>query len=222
MQSQLPNRRTLLVVAVAATLLVFLVVVSAVLTMVRAGRRTVEAVTKPKEEVVDLTTVVTRVRDLNRLETATMRVVHVGTIRQSYQYVPNALGGDEITLMATGDVIAGIDLARLQPGDVERQSDGAVIMRLPPAQILVTRVDNRETRVIARKTGLVRRPDRDLETRARQHAEAMIRSEALKKGVVNLARDNAEKKIAALLHSIGVQNVRFVRPGEVVPRMPGG
>src|SRR5258705_30011 len=47
-----------------------------------------------KEEMADIGTIVTRVRDLNRLETATMRVASVSTIKQSYDLIPNALAGD--------------------------------------------------------------------------------------------------------------------------------
>ncbi|HEY0140016.1 MAG TPA: DUF4230 domain-containing protein [Thermoanaerobaculia bacterium] len=185
----------------------------------RLAKRTfvsnVEAVLKPKEQTLDLATVVTQVRELNRLETAAMKVTHIGRVSQSFQMVPNALAGDEITFLATGDVIAGVDLARLQPGDVWREPDGTIVMRLPPPQMLVSRVDNQASRVIQRKTGVLRRADVDLETRARQHAEENIRQEALRRGILQLAGDNAEKKLAELMRTFGAQKVRFVR--EVVP-----
>jgi len=138
-----------------------------------------------------------------------MRVVHVGTVTQSYTLVPNAMAGDEITLMAAGDVIAGIDLSRLQADDVWREGDGTVVVRLPPAQILVTRVDNRETKVVSRKTGVLRRADPGLESRARQNAEQGIRSEAIRRGIISLAQQNGEMRLAELLQRTGVRKVRF-------------
>ena len=181
-------------------------------TIWRLAKRTVaREILTPKEKVVDLTTLVTQVRELNRLETASMRVMHVGTISQSYSVIPNALAGDEITFLATGDVIAGIDLSQLQPDDVWRSADGTVNLRLPPPQILVSRVDNKESRVINRRTGMLRKQDIDLETRARQHAEETIRSEALKKGILDLAAKNGEGKLAELLHTLGAEKVRFVQ-----------
>ena len=111
----------------------------------RIARRTVEReIFTPQERVVDLTTLVTQVRELNRLETASMRVIHVGTVSQSYKVVPDALAGDEMTFLATGDVIAGLDLSQLKPEDVWRSPDGTINIRLPAPQILVTRVDNKE------------------------------------------------------------------------------
>lgn len=177
----------------------------------RIAKKTIQReVFTPREKTIDLSTLVTQVRELNRLETASMHVVHFGRVAQTYKMVPDALGGDEITFLATGDVIAGIDLARLQQNDVWRSPDGTINLRLPPAQVLVTRVDNAQSRVISRKTGVLRRADVDLETRARQHAETNIRDEAVKKGVITLAQQNGEKKMAELLHTLGFEKVRFV------------
>jgi hypothetical protein len=167
------------------------------------------AVVKPREETVDLTTLVTRVRELNRLETAAMHVIHVSTITQSYGVVPNSIAGDELTLFAAGDVIAGIDLSQLRAADVWRDPDGVIVVRLPSPQILITRLDNRETRVISRKTGIFRRADMNLEARARQSAETGIRMEAMRKGILPLAAQNGEKKMGELLHTLGARRVRF-------------
>lgn len=181
-------------------------------TVWRIARRTVtREILTPQERVVDISTLVTQVRELNRLETASMRVIHVGTITQSYKAIPNSLAGDQITFLATGDVIAGLDLAQLRQEDVWRSADGTINVRLPPPQILVTRVDNKESRVLSRKTGMLRRSDVDLETRARQHAEENIRAEALKKGILTMAEDNGEKKMAELLRTLGFERVRFER-----------
>src|SRR3954462_12370341 len=119
----------------------------------RIEQMAVRAVTR-KEETVDLGSLVTRIRDLNRLETASMRVVSVSTVRQTYDLIPNALAGDELTLYAAGDVIAGVDLSLLKTEDVYREADGTVVVHLPPPQVLVSRIDNRATHVIDRRTGV--------------------------------------------------------------------
>ena len=204
------QRRTLLLVLGALLITAVVAVTTGVIVWRMTKRTIIEQVLTPQEKEVDVASLVTHVRELNRLETASMRVLHVGKITQSYQLVPNAIAGDEITFLATGDVIAGIDLSQLKPTDVWRSPDGTINMRLPPAQVLVTRVDNKESRVLSRKTGVLRRADVDLETRARQRAEDNIRAEALKKGVLTLASQNAEKKLAELLHTLGADKVRFV------------
>jgi len=174
------------------------------------------AITK-KEETIDLAALVTEVRALNRLETAQMHVMNVSTTTQTYEMVPDALAGDQLTFLAAGDVIAGIDMSLLGRNDVWREPDGTVVLRLPSPQVLVSRVDNKESRVISRKTGVFRRADVNLESRARQRAEQEIRNEAMRKGILNLASQNAEVKLAEFLHTTGVKNVKFVKPGTAPP-----
>jgi hypothetical protein len=151
----------------------------------RIEQAAVRAVTR-KEDTVDLGSLVTRIRDLNRLETASMRVVSVSTIRQTYDLIPNALAGD-----------------------VYRQPDGTVVVHLPPPEVLLSRIDNRATHVIDRRTGVFRRADVGMEGRARQYAEQNIRNEGLRKGILPLAQTNAEARIAGLLHTLGAAKVRF-------------
>ena len=174
----------------------------------RVEQMAVRAVTR-KEETVDLGSLVTRIRDLNRIETASMRVVSVSTIRQTYDLIPNALAGDQLTLYSAGDVIAGVDLSLLKSEDVYREGDGTIVVHLPPPEVLVSRIDNRATHVIDRRTGVFRRADVGMEGRARQYAEQNIRNEALRKGILPLAQKNAEARIAGLLHTLGAAKVRF-------------
>lgn len=214
-------QRRAIFLALGALLIAAAVAVTTAVFFWRTAKATVtEAVLTPQEKQIDIATLVTQVRELNRLETASMRVMHVGTITQTYKLVPNALGGDEITFLATGDVIAGIDLSQLRPADVWRSPDGTINLRLPASQILVSRVDNEQSRVLTRKTGVLRRADVDLETRARQHAEQNIRAEALKRGILKMASDNGEKKMADLLRTLGFEKARFVAPrsGSAVAR----
>jgi len=200
--------RKAIVILSAAVLLVIGVTFVGGWYFLKRTRHAVTEVFTPHEEQVDLTALVTRVRALNRLETASMRVVHVSTVTQSYQYVPDGLTGDQLTFLAAGDVIAGIDLSQLRQEDVSREGDGTIVVRLPPSQVLVTRLDNRESHVINRKTGLLRRADVHMEGRARQYAEQGIRNEAVNKGILSLASQNAEVKVAELLHMFGFQRVR--------------
>jgi uncharacterized protein DUF4230 len=201
------SRRWIFAALLAAVLVIAITAVAAWFAWRQTRRATVEAFT-PHEEEVDLTSLITRVRALNRLETATIRVVHVSTITQSYELIPNALAGDEMTFLATGDVVAGIDLSQLRQQDIRREPNGTIVVHLPPPQILLTRLDNRQSHVINRKTGLFRRADMNLESRARQYAEQSIRNEALKKGILPLASENAQVKVAELLHMFGFPRVR--------------
>jgi hypothetical protein len=207
------QRRTLFLI-LGGIAIALLVAVSTGVMIWRIAKRTVSQqvseVLAPQEKTIDVAALVTQVRELNRLETATMHVMHVGRVSQTYKLVPNALAGDEITFLAEGDVIAGIDLARLTPQDVWKSPDGTINLRLPPAEVLVARVDNQKSRVLTRDTGMLRRRDIDLETRARQHAEENIRKEAVSKGILQMAAQTGEKKLAGFLNTLGFEKVRFV------------
>jgi hypothetical protein len=186
-----------------------LVVAALLVLIARDLRRVVMTRNVPREESVDIAALVTRVRGLNRLETAAMRVTHTGKVTQSYQLLPNMFAGDEVTLFSVGEVLAGVDLSLLQPGDVHRDPDGVVVIHLPPPMVLITRLDNRQTRVVNRKTGLFRRADTQLEGRARQYAEQTIRNVAVQQGILPLAKQNAQDRIAGLAHAMGAARVRF-------------
>jgi hypothetical protein len=207
------TRRRLILTLLGATVFIVAIAAATVWFLVRRIDQAVVSAVTSKEETVDLGTLVTRVRDLNRLETATMRVTSISTIKQTYDLIPNALAGDELTLYATGDVIAGVDLSLLKQEDVRREPDGTIVVRLPEPQLLVSRIDNRATRVTGRRTGVFRRADVGMEGRARQYAEQNIRNEAVHRGILPLAQQNAEARIAGLLHTLGATKVRFVDAG---------
>lgn len=196
--------------ALAAILLVALfAVIVAVYFLLVGPDRIVERTFGKKEEQVDLALLVTQIQELSRLETASMRVMHVSTVSQSYGAVPNQLMGDELTFLAVGDVIAGVDLSHLRQEDIRYAGEGTLAIDLPAPIILVVRVDNQESRILNRDTGLLRRADVHMETRARARAEANIRTEAVRKGILTLAEQNAQKKLAEFLGKVGFQRIRF-------------
>jgi hypothetical protein len=164
-----------------------------------------------KETAVDLTTIVTELSKLSRLETARMKVVSVSQIRQSYGIIPDMLAGDNLTLMAVGEVFAGVDLSKLRAEDVYRDEEGVITIILPDSEVLVSRIDNDESKVINRDTGVFRSQDKGLEGRARAFAEKQIRDEAVAKGILDQARANAEETLAEFVTKLGATSVRFVR-----------
>lgn len=184
----------------------------------RAPQMLVETAIGKKEETIDVAALITEVQELSRLETASMRVMHVSTTHQSYGLVPDALAGDKLTFLAVGDVIAGVDLSQLDRNEVALDRNGTLSLVLPPPQILVSRVDNQRSKVLNRDTGVLRRSDAHLESRARAQAEAAIRREALNKGLLQMAEKNAEAKLGEFLLKLGAKRVRF-RPRNSLPAL---
>jgi hypothetical protein len=155
-------------------------------------------------------TIVRAVRPLARLETVQYTVEKVITAEIG-QGVFGPLFGDRLIFVAHGEVIAGVDLSKLQDGDIQVSPDGTAIVTLPAAEIFVATLDNDESYVYDRETGLFTEGDINLETQARQAAEDQIEAAALEDGILEQAQVNAEAYLRSLILALNVEDVVFVR-----------
>ena len=150
--------------------------------------------------------VVERIRQLSRLETVVYSMEKIVQGTRENPYLPNFLVGDKLMLVAHGEVIAGVDLSQLKTSDVTVDGD-SVTVRLPKPEILTTRLDNGQTRVYSRITGLLVQADPDLESQVRQTAEQEFAQAALADGLLDKARQNARTSVTALLTGLGFRRV---------------
>lgn len=157
----------------------------------------------------DPITVIYQVRSLARLETIQYSIEKVITA-ETGQGVFGALFGDRMLFVAHGYVVAGVDLARLGPKDMEVR-DGVLYVNLPDAEIFVATLDNQKSYVYDRDTGLLTKGDVNLETTARQAAEDEIRKAALEDGILRQADQNAENFMYRLLRDLGYPEVIFIK-----------
>lgn len=169
----------------------------------------VAAVLHPTPTILpDPVTIIHEVRSLARLETISYSVEKV--IRaENGQQVFNFLFGDKLIFVAHGYVIAGIDLAKMESENLWIK-DGALYVSMPPAEIFVATLDNNQSYVFDRDTGLLTKGDFELETKARQAAESEIRNAALEDGILDQATVNAENYLSRLFTQLGYPEVIFV------------
>jgi len=118
-------------------------------------------------------------------------------------------GTDQLLLIAGGEVVAGFDLAQVRAQDITVRGDH-VTMVLPPPEILYSRVDNQETFVYERKTGLFRKPDPRIETEARQLAEQAMVERAHRGEILRQAEANGRLQIEGLLRSLGFTDILLI------------
>lgn len=156
----------------------------------------------------DPVTIISQVASLARLETIQYSVEKVITA-ETGQGQFGFLFGDRLLLVAHGIVIAGIDLAKLEAGDLELRN-GALYVTLPAPEIFVATLDNGQTYVYDRDRGILTRGDIDLETLARQAAEDEIRQAALEDGILDQALTNAQSYLERLLNDLGYETVIFI------------
>ena len=155
---------------------------------------------------VDQPTVVHQIQQLQRLETVSYTMDKIISGEHENAYLPKFLAGDRLLLVVHGEVIGGIDLAGLQPSDVQVQRQ-KVSIHLPAAQVFSTRIDNAKTRVYSRDTGLFSSPDPNLESEVREEAERQLQQAALQDGILKKACDNARSTISGMLQGLGFREV---------------
>jgi hypothetical protein len=156
----------------------------------------------------DPVTIIHEVRSLARLETIQYSVEKVITAEEGQGQL-SALFGDKLLFVAHGVVIAGVDLAKMNPQDIWIDNH-ILFVRLPQPEIFSSTLDNNKSYVFDRQTGLLSKGDTNLETQARQAAESEITKAALVDGILNQAGINAQSYLTRLLAQLGYPDVTFV------------
>jgi hypothetical protein len=157
--------------------------------------------------IPDPVTYINEIRALSRLETIQYSIEKVITAEVG-QGTFGFLFGDKLLFVAHGVVIAGIDMEKLQPTDM-RLENGALYVKLPPAEIFIATLDNDKSYVYDRDTGALTKGNVDLETIARQAAEDEIRKAALEDGLLTQAQVNAEAYLLKFFTALGYKSVLF-------------
>jgi hypothetical protein len=178
--------------------------------LVRYGDRIpiIESIIEPQTSE----TVVQGVRDLNELATAEITAQVV--IRKSQnarfltQPLPEFITGEEVLLIAEGEVEAGIDLGELDQNDIRVQGE-KVAIDLPDARILDANLDEEETELYDWDRGLLVQGDYTLIEEARLDAIDAIEEAAREEELLQKAQKNAEDSIRGFVQSLGYEEVVF-------------
>lgn len=159
--------------------------------------------------IADPVTYINEVRALARLETIQYSVEKVIT-GETGGGTFQTLFGDKILFVGHGTVIAGIDMAKIQPEDMHFEN-GVLTIKLPPAEIFIATLNNEKSYVYDRDTGLLTKPDINLETLVRQRAEEEILKAALEDGILQQAQINAEAYLLKFFAALGYPNTIFAQ-----------
>lgn len=151
--------------------------------------------------------IIEKVSALSRLETVHYEVEKVVEGRSV-----GFLGDDKILLIGHGEVVAGVDLSKIKPGDIKVITDtGSVTIKLPKAEVFNPNniLDNNETRVYDRSRPNPLYVDSNLETQIRNKAAEEILQAALEDGILEKAQTNAQEVIRSLVTGLGYTDVKF-------------
>ncbi len=154
-------------------------------------------------------TVVEGIQDLDRLATVRWTESVPVTRESGGTGLQRFFNGERVLLIASGDVEAGVDLARIGEGDVRVEGD-AVTIRLPEPEVFSASLDEEATSVYDRDfSPLNLRPDDELVEEARGEAVEQIEAAARENGILEQAEGNAEESIRAFVTTLGFTEVRF-------------
>jgi hypothetical protein len=153
--------------------------------------------------------IVTAIRDLATLETASYHMERVIDLRDKQSHLFGLFESeDAVLLVAASDVIAGVDLTSMHDGDIVFDPvKHSARVTLPPPIILSSHLDSERTYVHSRQTDALARRAEALETRARIEAEHTLRDAAIEAGILQRARNNAARTIQTLVQSLGFTTV---------------
>ncbi len=171
--------------------------------LVTRGASTNAVTVRPTNDVV------VAVRDLARLETTEVRVEKVVDLSDKQSVFFGLVDvEDALLLVAAGSATVGVDLAKLEPGDVRfDEATGRAELRLPQPELLGSRLDPDGTYVYTRRTNVLAKRNEQLEARARKEAVLAIEKAASTPETTARARAQAERQLRALLAQLGAKEV---------------
>jgi hypothetical protein len=156
--------------------------------------------------------VILAVRDLQKLESAELHIERVMDVRNKESHMLGLIEAeDALLLVASGDVVAGIDLSAMKEGDIDANwNTKSVKIVLPPPTVFSTRLDNEHTYVYSRNVDLLAKRKENLESEARTQAERELAKAASDAGILERANKNASRTVEGLVRALGYEHVEIV------------
>lgn len=165
----------------------------------------------PSAKIRSTPVILQQVQTLSQLVTVKYvmeKVVDLQDVQPYKDMIVTGWGQSRVLMIAHGIVKAGVDLSEITNGDIE-MSGKKITLKLPPARVTDTYLDDRQTQVVERTTGLLRSFDKDLEQNARQQAVLDINRAAREAGILKDANDRAKLELKTLFLQMGFEDVEF-------------
>lgn len=154
-------------------------------------------------------TVVRELRALSRLETSSLPVEKVIELKDHQKRLHGLVEADDALLfVAAGEVVLGVDLAKLEDTDVRSDpATGVAYVELPAPEVLSTRFDEARSYVHARTTDVLARRNEGLEGAARREALAAFAIVGRDPQSIDSAKAQAERQLRALAKAWGAKDL---------------
>jgi phosphotransferase system HPr-like phosphotransfer protein len=157
-----------------------------------------QSIFNPQQPVVITATVMLeRIQALSQLTTVRYNYSSLVTTERDMPPLLAALYGERQIMVAVGHVNAGIDLSLITPDDIVRDGQTLTIT-LPPPALQDCFLNEQDSYIVSRDTGIFARPASNLDTEARRYAVEQFRSMALENGILNDVQIQAHEVIQGL------------------------
>lgn len=122
-----------------------------------------------------------------------------------------------VVVISHGEAVGCIDLQKIRERDIRLQGDSLVMVRLPEPELCYYKLDMENTRIYSVEKQVYYKKEAALMERALRLAEREMRDAALRSGILEQARENAESILKPLLENISGRSVIFLEqlPEEV-------
>jgi hypothetical protein len=179
------------------------------------GETARQVVATPTTTVFDRGGAIKQIQSLNRLETSSFSIERIIEANIARGNILDSILGERLLLIASGNVVAGIDMSKLKESDVIISQDGkSITITLPPSEIFSKGLDNQRTRVYDRQAGIGTQifggENKDLETQARLAGEQEILRAACEGGIMQKAADEAQRSMEQFLRLLEFQEIQVV------------
>jgi hypothetical protein len=174
-----------------------------------------QIVATPTTTVFDRGGAIKQIRNLNRLETNSFSIERVIEANVQRGDILDSILGERLLLIASGNVVAGVDMSKIRESDVTISADGKrITLTLPPSEIFSSALDNQRTHVYDRQTRIGTQitgsENKDLESQARIEAEKVILQAACEGAIMQKAADEAQRSLEQFLGLLKFEEIRVI------------
>lgn len=116
----------------------------------------------------------------------------------------------KVMLIIHGEAVGCIDLKKIRERDIRMQGDTVLLLRLPEPELCYYKLDMENTRIYSIEKQVYYKKDSELAQKALRLAERQMRDAALKSGILEQTRQNAESMLKPFLESVSGRKVIFL------------
>ncbi|MFZ5918275.1 MAG: DUF4230 domain-containing protein [Chloroflexota bacterium] len=150
--------------------------------------------------------------ELGKLVTVKYKLQTISVVEEPEdRWVVRLFGENKIALVATGEVMAGVDMSSLAAEDVSVQG-ASVRLIMPPAEIVSVGLIPGESWVYDRKLNILK-PNWQIEQQAQEQAVASLRQWSIDNGILEQAEAVFTARIEAFLRRLGFTEVTILFRG---------